>query len=538
MYNEHFGLTEAPFSIAPDPHYLYQGSRDREALSHFRYGMQVAGGFVQLTGEVGTGKTTLIRALLEDLPEDVDVALVLNPAMTVLEFVATICDELHIKYPKKSHTLKDLVDRLNAFLLHNHAKGRQTVLIMDEAQNLEPDVLEQVRLLTNLETSKKKLLQIILVGQPELCTKLARHDLRQLAQRVTARYTLRALSRAETFEYIVHRCQVAGASRALFNRSAMGWVYRLARGNPRVTNIICDRSLLGAFSANLPYVDSTIVRRAAAEVGDSVPGRLWWRWPASIAAGLVAASTAAAVWAYWPQPLSNASHHVIPVTQAPSVSSAAQPVDGSLGAWLADATIKSDTDTAFQALFASWQLNLGELGQRTGCELAADAGLDCVFNTGSWKHLTGYNRPAILELLDESGQRHHVLLTRLDGDVAEIQFGDRAERFSRLDIDRYWYGKYLLTWRPAIRSDSLRAGDRGADVLWLRQALASYSGEDVPQSGDYFDDAVAEQVRAFQVAHGLSADGVVGRFTLVHLNVYMAKTAPPMLTAIGNRTKG
>lgn len=532
MYNAHFGLNEAPFSIAPDPHYLYQGSRDREALSHFRYGMQVAGGFVQLTGEVGTGKTTLIRALLEDLPDGVDVALILNPAMTVLEFVASICDELNIKYPKKSHTLKDLVDRLNAFLLKNHADGRQTVLIMDEAQNLEPEVLEQVRLLTNLETTKEKLLQIILVGQPELREKLARHDLRQLAQRITARYTLRSLSRAETREYISHRCQVAGASRALFSRGATNWVYRLARGNPRVTNIICDRALLGAFSANLPYVDAAVVRRAAAEVGDSVPGRNWWRLPVAIASGAVAASLAVTVWAYLPRLDTRESVAAVP-TQVQPQPQAAESLDN----WLKNPEVSTDTDAAFNALFASWNLSPGAIGERTGCELAADIGLNCVFNTGSWNHLLGYNRPAIIELLDLEGQRHHVLVSELSDQSVRLVFGGHSAVFSRTEVDRYWYGKYLLAWRPAISSEALRLGDQGKDVIWLRQALSAFLNQSLADNiSPEFDTELEEQLKQFQRAHGLTADGVAGRFTLVQLNSYLVKPAPPRLTAMNRQS--
>lgn len=531
MYNAHFGLNEAPFSIAPDPHYLYQGSRDREALSHFRYGMQVAGGFVQLTGEVGTGKTTLIRALLEDLPDDVDVALVLNPAMTVLEFVATICDELHIRYPKKSHTLKDLVDRLNDFLLKNHARGRQTVLIMDEAQNLEPEVLEQVRLLTNLETTKEKLLQIILVGQPELRDKLARHDLRQLAQRITARYTLRNLSRAETREYIGHRCQVAGTNRALFSRSAANWVYRLAKGNPRITNIICDRALLGAFSANLPFVDVAVVRRAAAEVGDSVPGRFWWRLPATVAGTALTVSLAATLWAYWPAEKATEPQ---PVAVA-AVIEEKQAQAESLANWLKNPDISTDTHSAFDALFTSWKLSPGNIGERTGCELAADAGLNCVFNTGTWNHLLGYNRPAIIELLDKSGQRHHVLVSELSENSVRLVFGGRSAVFDRAEVDRYWYGKYLLAWRPAIASDALRLGDEGQDVVWLRQALAAYLKTQLAETvSPVFDTELESRLKQFQLAHGLTADGVAGRFTLVQLNSYLAEPEPPKLTAMNS----
>src|SRR5512139_3100009 len=266
MYYEHFGLKEPPFSIAPDPRYLYMSEQHREALAHLVYGITTEGGFVLLTGEVGTGKTTVCRCLLEQLPADTDVAFVLNPKVSVQELLATICDELGIRYPAGAASIKVLVDGINAYLLAAHAKGRKTVLIIEEAQNLQPDVLEQVRLLTNLETSERKLLQIIMVGQPELQEMLSRPELRQLAQRITARYHLGPLSRREVHSYVQHRLSVAGAIRPLFPASVIGMLFRLSRGIPRLINVICDRALLGAYVEGKERVDKGILRRAAREV--------------------------------------------------------------------------------------------------------------------------------------------------------------------------------------------------------------------------------------------------------------------------------
>ncbi|HUS23412.1 MAG TPA: AAA family ATPase, partial [Candidatus Binatia bacterium] len=279
MYTNYFGLREMPFSITPDPAYLYMSPRHQEALGHLLYGTGQYGGFVQLTGEVGTGKTTVVRTLLSQKLDNVDVAVILNPRQNEQEFVASICDELHVPYPEDA-TLKTLVDALNAHLLEAHAQGRRTVVIIDEAQNLPPEVLEQVRLLTNLETHKEKLLRIMLVGQPELGDLLARADLRQLAQRITARYHLTPLSEHETAEYVAHRLNVGGGGRELFPPAAIAAVHRLSRGVPRLVNVLCDRALLGAYAEGMKQVTPQIVERAAREVyGETpkapVPERRW-----------------------------------------------------------------------------------------------------------------------------------------------------------------------------------------------------------------------------------------------------------------------
>jgi len=266
MYRDHFGLADTPFSIAPDPRYLYMSEFHREALAHLLYGIESNGGFVLLTGEVGAGKTTVCRCLLEQLPDTVDAALILNPKLDSQELLATLCDELGISYSEGAIGIKIFVDMINAHLLDSYAKGRKTILIIDEAQNLSSDVLEQIRLLTNLETNERKLLQIIMLGQPELREKLEQPELKQLAQRITARYHLGPLSRNDIPAYIAHRLQVAGAQGTLFSASTIKALYRFSGGIPRLINIVCDRALLGAFVKGQERVDSAILIRAAREV--------------------------------------------------------------------------------------------------------------------------------------------------------------------------------------------------------------------------------------------------------------------------------
>src|SRR5580700_3166567 len=297
MYLTFFGLNEKPFAITPDPRYLYLSERHAEALAHLLYGINEAGGFVQLTGEVGTGKTTIVRSLLAQTPKNAEIALILNPKMTAPEFLLTICEELGIGVPDSAlGSLKDLVDILSHYLLRAHAAGKRVVLVVDEAQNLSPDVLEQVRLLTNLETNTQKLLQIILIGQPELRELLGRNELRQLAQRITGRYHLNPLSRDETAAYVRHRLRVAGATTDIFSGPALSEIYRLSVGVPRVINVICDRALLGAYSMDSHRVTSTLVRHAASEVFGKRIAPNWLPWAAAGSTAVVLLCATVALW--------------------------------------------------------------------------------------------------------------------------------------------------------------------------------------------------------------------------------------------------
>jgi general secretion pathway protein A len=276
MYMRFFGLKQQPFSLAPDPRYLYMSKRHREALAHLLYGVGGGGGFVLLSGEIGAGKTTVCRCFLEQIPKRCNVAYIFNPKLTVLELVKSICDEFHVPIDiavGQPTTVKTYVDALNDFLLKTHAVGQNNVLIIDEAQMLSADVLEQLRLLTNLETNERKLLQIVLIGQPELRTMLDRPDLEQLAQRVIARFHLQALSLKETEHYIRHRLSVAGMTRALpFDRTALRRIHDIARGVPRRINLLCDRVMLGAYAHGRQNIDVPMIDKAAREVfGRSEP---------------------------------------------------------------------------------------------------------------------------------------------------------------------------------------------------------------------------------------------------------------------------
>lgn len=276
MYKEYFGLKETPFSIAPDPHYFYISEGHREALAHLMYGINSEGGFVLLTGEVGTGKTTVCRCLIEQMPEDCEVAFILNPKLSSIELLAAICDEFRINYPKGNETVKDLVARIYDFLLIIHETDRKTILIIEEAQNLSVEVLEQIRLLTNLETNKRKLLQIIMLGQPELKKTLARPELRQLSQRITARYHLGPLSKLEIAAYVNHRLSVAGLVRGeLFPPTVLKLLYGLTGGVPRLINVMCDRALLGTYTQGKYIVDKKTLITAANEVSGKRINR--WR---------------------------------------------------------------------------------------------------------------------------------------------------------------------------------------------------------------------------------------------------------------------
>lgn len=267
MYYAYFGFASPPFSIAPDPRYLYLSQKHNEAIAHLNYGLlNQSGGFVLLTGEIGAGKTTVCRAVLDAQPEDCDVALIYNPRLTIEEMLATICDELHIRYPRGTKTVKPFVERINKRLLESHADGRKTVLIIDEAQNLANDVLEQLRLLTNLETNERKLLQIILLGQPELNARLAQQDMTQLAQRIIARYHLNNLTAEDVASYVQHRLSIAGVTRRLFPDTVIGRIYRRTKGNPRLINVVCDRALLGAYVQGLDVVDIETAESAMDEV--------------------------------------------------------------------------------------------------------------------------------------------------------------------------------------------------------------------------------------------------------------------------------
>jgi general secretion pathway protein A len=536
MYERFFGLSEKPFAITPDPRYLYLSERHAEALAHLAYGIQEAGGFVQLTGEVGTGKTMMVRSLLQQLPANCDMALILNPRITPAEFLLAICDELHVPVPERlASSVKGLVDLLTRFLLDAHSRGRRVVVMVDEAQNLSPDVLEQVRLLTNLETATQKLLQIILVGQPELREILGRSDLRQLAQRITGRYHLEALSKPETIAYVRHRLRVAGATADVFTPSALREVHRLSGGIPRIINVICDRGLLGAFTREEHRVGGGLVRQAASEVYGRPVLAPWIRWLAVAGGGAGVALLAVAIWQSLQHPAPPAAEPVASVAAAPPpaaepVTSTPEPPRQDLSALLAVSADQTTTDSAFAQLLSLWGAAY-QAGAGRPCDQVADQGLQCVAQIGTFAQLKLVNRPAILALTDASGAEHQVVLIALDGERARLRIGETTHEVSLAELADRWFGEFLVVWRPSIPlAKQLRVGMRGDDVRWLREGLAALTGTPVTTAEpDLFDAGLERQVEDFQRSHRLNVDGIAGVQTQLVLESAIGTPGAPTL---------
>ena len=548
MYTSFFGLQEKPFAITPDPRYLYLSERHAEALAHLLYGINEAGGFIQLTGEVGTGKTTVIRSLLEQLPGHADVALILNPRVTPAEFLLTICEELHVAVPEPGRgSTKVLMDLLGRHLLDTHARGRRVVLIVDEAQNLSTQTLEQVRLLTNLETATTKLLQIILIGQPELRELLDRPELRQLAQRITGRYHLNPLSAEESAAYVKHRMRVAGATAEVFTPAALREIHRLSGGVPRIINVICDRALLGAFTQEDHRVGGALVRQAASEVyGRPVPAP-WLKWGTAAAVAAAVALVAVGLVSLWsarqadtktvapaaatPQVPAEAAQP--PTAQSQAATPAAPAPEVSLDQLLASHANDTTTEAALAKLFSLWGATY-DAARGRGCEQAARQDLECLFQKGSWAQLRTLNRPAILTLTDDLGRTHQVVLTALSDETATFEFGGETRAVPIASASRYWFGDFLLLWRPPMAvAKALAPGMRGADVKWLRESLRSAQGLPAAAANDAYDDDLTRLVQDFQRQHRLTVDGVAGVQTQIVLDTVIGATGSPTIVAGG-----
>ncbi|HEX3849064.1 MAG TPA: AAA family ATPase [Steroidobacteraceae bacterium] len=546
MYLSFFGLTEKPFAITPDPRYLYLSERHAEALAHLLYGINESGGFIQLTGEVGTGKTTVVRTLLSRVPHHADVAVILNPRVTPVEFLLTICEELGIDIaPADRSSVKQLVDALNRRLLQAHAEGRRIIVIVDEAQNLSAEVLEQVRLLTNLETATQKLLQIILIGQPELRELLDRTELRQLAQRITGRYHLEPLTREETQGYVRHRLRVAGASEEIFSTGALSEVHRLSGGIPRVINVTCDRALLGAYTEETRKVTASLVRRAAGEVYGRLMLPAWLAWLAGVAGALILAAAVFFGWQYWQHPIGSPRAAARTPPAAATIAAGAQgpraaaarpaatpPSVTSINELLeANGTDTGDA-TAFRRLLSLWGSAMAD--DRDPCGQAAKAGLFCLEQRGSWAQVRALNRPAILTLVDDRGQRHRVVLSALDDRLATLDLGEHNERVPVDELSRDWFGEFTVVWRPkTARTRLLSLGMQGEEVRWLRRSLnALHGAASDPEHGDVYDEQLAIEVQNFQREHRLNVDGIAGVQTQVVLDTALAEPGSPLLASV------
>lgn len=509
MYESFYGLSERPFSITPNPRFVYLSQRHRDALAHLLYGVGQggSGGFVQLTGEVGTGKTTLCRVVLEQVPEHTRIALILNPMLSPAELLRAVCHELEISIEGTDGSLQQLQERLNSYLLERHAEGERVVLIIDEAQNMSRDGLEQIRLLTNLETATDKLLQIILIGQPELREVLSRPELRQLAQRITARYHLDPLNEEETEAYIRHRLQVAGAQRCPFSDDGLRAVYLTSEGVPRLINIIADRALMAGYAREEDRIGAGLVRAAAREVaGEEVERSGGWL------RGMIAATALLAVLA--------GGGALSWLMLQPRTA----PPEGGNPAWevmLQEAAAQ----TAWAEMAALWPgLDAAEIGE--ACQGEIIEGLACLELRGNWSFVEEIGLPVILRLSDPAGA--HVLLAGAGRSDVVLRHSGQDWRVPRSQLDRRWRGDLLVAWPDT--GVLLKQGDSGALVERMKRLAARSEPE--PWTGEVdaiYDEPFRDWVAAFQRRQGLNDDGVIGPATRLFLRA-PHDDAPMLLT--------
>ena len=554
MYLPFFNLQEPPFNLTPDPRFLYLSAQHDEALSHLLYGVHERKGFIEITGEVGTGKTLLCRALLDQLDDSVSTALVFNSCLGQRELLQAICRDFGLA--ADADTPAELVGQLNTYLLTEFSVGHNAVVVIDEAQNLEPSVLEQLRLLSNLETAGGKLLQIVLVGQPELRDKLSLPGMRQLNQRIAVRYHLRALRRADSSKYVIHRLQVAGADSGIrFTPRAMRLIYRFSGGLPRRLNLLCDRALLTAFVQETRRVDGAIVRRSARDLdgglqtvggrGQAIP--LLGRMALAGLGGCALLGLATSAWLLTGARAGSTSQGVkpdvdvrlqtrqpsgaAPVGEAPAVSPQLSERTPNPGAGPAAAPQTPAPQVQSDLLQTLWNVKVeaeaalpgaGELFSADWGSLlrSAGSGLDVMAFQPRLTQLPRISRPCFLEVLPHASAEHAelwvlarglpdgVLVYRASGDLTPVPLSK---------LRRVWYGTlYLTSGANTFTGTDLQPGMRGQRVRALQQALKQ-GGYLAGETSGLFDTPTHEAVKRFQRDNWLPVDGNAGRQTLITL---------------------
>lgn len=525
VYQDFFGFSEKPFDLTPDPKYLYLSPKHKEVLAHLVYGLQENNGFLKIVGEVGTGKTMICRSFLRELRADFNIAYIFNPCINELELLQTINTELGI--PGKSKSKKKLVDVLNMFLLEERSKGHRVVVIIDEAQDLQPNVLEQLRLLSNLETDTEKLIQIVLIGQPELDKLLAKDGLRQLRQRITIKWELLPLNLEETRGYIQHRLNIAlGKGKVRFSRPAVEMVFRYSRGIPRMINVVSDRTLLIAFTQSTKKITPKIVKSAVSDIGELVPLESWADkfWKFAIPSALIAGVAYFALNFFAlpdfnkntpegkdistliqenpidltvPGQLVPRVPAVVVIPPAPVVASVLPkpeiveppspqrriPSNGPLNifdseklvTYLSSLTLVESKLEAVKWILEAWNVDPEEmqgLGETDLEMIKKDYQLSSFEMNGTLERLKSLNYPAFLEIALPNAQgTKYLALVSIQGDTGVFGSVDKIEMPLSI-IDSLWTRKAIILWKDFENlPESLRAGFQGKEAIWLQKNL-------------------------------------------------------------------
>lgn len=534
MYKDFFGFVELPFSIVPNSRYLYLSQRHKEAITHLQAGLGDGGGFAMLTGEVGTGKTTVAKAMLANLDENTKAGLILNPTFSSRDLLEAICDEFKVTYPEEA-SLKQLNQAIHDYLLRNHKMGWTTLLVIDEAQHLAADVLEQLRLLTNLETDTRKLLKVLLVGQPELQRLLQTTQLRQLAQRITGRYHLLPLDEKETADYITFRLHTAGGDKQLFDRSSTKLIAKYSHGIPRLINLICDKSLNLSYHKGNVVVDKQTVHQACEEVmqfqaeiyQQDQPVRRSFEWPTWGSAAIGVFAAVGIGWTVMQKMPSQVSTSIqsTPIQVAQTTS---QPVIAEMNEQLTSEQRnmlleQTQSNLAVNELYKLWGYRASVRDNL--CLSEPQSTMRCERKMATWPLLVQQNRPVILEL-NYQGQVGYVLLYAIGNDKVEVLNGSQRLRLPVSWLKPLWQGNIIELWQAPLR-ETLRLDMEGPAIEVLDTLLAQAVNEQ-PLGTDIFDAALKERVELFQRWQGIGVDGIAGQRTLERLQQSVQTDAPAL----------
>jgi len=539
MYLDYFGLKRDPFTISPDPAFLYPSPQHRQALAHLKYGLDREGGFILLTGEVGTGKTTLTRLLLEQLPGNIRVAYILNAKLDSQDALASICSELGLAY-SPDDSIKALTDLINRDLLAAHSQGKKTLVVIEEAQNLDPDVLEMLRLLTNLETNTAKLAHILLVGQPELLDLIARNELRQLNQRVVSRFHLEPLDLQETANYLAHRLHRSGCSRALFDSGAIRAMHRLSGGVPRVLNLLAERSLLGAYATNKKQVSVSVVKAASEEVfgARTTTTASDFKKRSLIAASLLAVCVVGlgAFLLAGQKPVLLESALVSTPVNTDHGEGSEPPSAEQVVTILTEQTLDIEKDhlididgqansqmelNAYEQLLDVWGISASVASQTSLCSAADQSGLSCQQDSAlQLPELFEINRPGLVRIAPSNESQHLYMLSELNDSELLLSNSQGIRRLPPDEFERQWDGEFIYLWpTPAGYKGLVAPGTENPELVsWVQQQLVDIlDGYEYIYNGGVYSPLIADSVAEFQTSQGLKADGLLGPRTLLRL---------------------